>query len=166
MMCFIPFSSAFAAYVSMAEFDINGDGQDEIVRAEGTGEGTSIKIYEKIENSYFFKPAEDIAVPGNLVQAPDIKDVTGDNILDFFFATGSDLGIIYYDTVEGEYRRQYEVNGNIEAPYMADPVIMMEKQVKARAESDILLQLQGEAWQNDREEDEIPVKDASALQTI
>lgn len=159
-------SSACAAYVAMAHFDINGDGEDEIVRTEGLGDKTSIKIYEKIDNSYFFKPVEEIQVPGNLVQVPEIDDLTGDGIRDLFFATGSDLGIIYYDTVEETYKRQYEINADLKAPYMGNSGMIQEEQIRARAESDILLKMQEEGNTDTLALENIPLKDDTALQTI
>jgi hypothetical protein len=166
VISFVMVSSACAAYVAMAQFDINGDGEEEIVRTEGMGDRTSIKIYEKIDNSYFFKPVEEIQVPGNLVQVPEIDDLTGDGIRDLFFATGSDLGIIYYDTVEEAYKRQYEVNADLKAPYMGNPGMIQEEQTKARAESDILLQMQNEENTDATTREEIPLKNEAALQTI
>jgi hypothetical protein len=159
-------SSACAAYVAMAQFDINGDGEEEIVRTEGMGDRTSIKIYEKIDNSYFFKPVEEIQVPGNLVQVPEIDDLTGDGIRDLFFATGSDLGIVYYDTVEEAYKRQYEVNADLKTPYMGNSGMVQEEQTKARAESDILLQMQNEESADTTTREEIPLKNEAAFQTI
>ena len=101
--------SAQAAYVTLAQFDINGDGTDEIVRTEGEADTTHIRIYERLPQSYFFKPAADIDVAGNLVQVPQVSDLTGDKLLDLYFATGSDVGIIYYDTVDRQYKRQNEI---------------------------------------------------------
>jgi hypothetical protein len=166
IISFVVISSAFAAYVAMAQFDINGDGEDEIVRTEGMGDRTSIKIYEKIDNSYFFKPVEDMQVPGNLVQVPEIEDLTGDGIRDLFFATGSDLGIIYYDTVEEAYKRQYEVNADLKVPYMGNSGMIQEEQTKARAESDLLLKMQNEENADTITRKEIPLKNDAALQTI
>ncbi|MBN1492914.1 MAG: VCBS repeat-containing protein [Candidatus Omnitrophica bacterium] len=161
-------SCSEAAYVAMAEFDINGDGHDEIIRTEGTGEDTSIKIYEKIRDSYFFKPAEVIKVSGNLVQVPEVADFTGDAILDLYFATGSDLGIIYYDTVEETYRRQYEVNDDLATPYLGDSRSAQEDRSRAQAESDIYLKMQRESSGDDSGHagKEASLPKTSSLQTI
>jgi len=165
---FLGLSSVHAAYVAMSQFDINGDGNEEIVRAEGMGDTTAIRIYEKIDNSYFFKPVEVINVQGNLVQVPEVADFTGDAILDLFFATGSDLGIIYYDTVEEEYRREYEVNADIASAYIGSSQVHQDTIKQAQAESDILLKMQTEPIiaEESQKEDSVPLQTTPAIQTI
>jgi len=110
LFIFLQESLGFAAYVTMARFDINGDGEDEIIRTEGIAGATSIKIYESITSSYFYRPTKEFQIPGKLVQVPDILDLTGDQILDFYFATGSDIGIIFYDTIDEVYKRENEID--------------------------------------------------------
>ncbi|MFC1808636.1 FG-GAP repeat domain-containing protein [Candidatus Omnitrophota bacterium] len=169
LVCFLMvMDCAEAAYVAMAEFDINGDGQDEIIRTEGNGDVTTIKIYQKIQKSYFFKPIETITVQGNLVQVPEVTDLTGDGLLDLYFATGSDLGVVYYDTIEEEYKRKYEINEQLRDPHLITTHAIEQKQIKGKAESEIFLKMQTNDTTADEDvsEGDIPLKTKSVTQTI
>lgn len=132
----------YAAYVTMSQFDINGDGVDDIVRTEGQGDETAIKIYAKIENSYFFQPISEIKIAGNLVQVPNVADFTGDNVCDLYFATGADIGIIYYDMVENTFKRENEINQQLRDPYLASATGQKQHVLQGKSESDIFLQME------------------------
>lgn len=143
--------SAMASYVTMAQFDINGDGKEEIIRTEGVGEKTAIKIYEGITDSYFYKPAATIFVPGQIVQVPSVSDFTNDGVLDLYFATGSDIGIIYYDIVEQAYKRKNEIDERLQDPYRVSTDYTGKRQAEDKKESAILLHME-EAKKNENKD--------------
>ena len=146
-----------AAYVTMARFDLNGDGEAEIVRTEGIGEATAIKIYEPLPSSYFYKPAKEFKIPGNLVQIPDVVDLTGDQLLDFYFATGSDIGIIFFDTIEETYKRQNEIDEAMKPVLLSRTLHSQTRLSLEDKESDLYLEIEKEATQN--EGSDVPSRD-------
>jgi len=137
-------SPTWATFVTMATFDINGDGKDEIIRTEGVAGETTVKIYESIEKSYFFKPVEELKISGNLVQVPDVLDVTGDALLDLYFATGSDIGVIYYDTVSDQYKRENEIAGQPQEQSRFVQKANEKRLLLQDAESDLYMNLEKE----------------------
>jgi len=153
-----------AGYVTMAQVDLNDDGSEDIVRSEEQGDGTVFRIYERIPSSYFFRPTHHITVSGKLVQVPDIGDFTNDGLPDIYFATGADIGIIYYDTVEQIFKRENEVNETVQQVYTIDSAAKQKEHMRASDESDFLLQLE-------QEQPAMPAHDAhkpdqASLQTI
>ncbi|MBU1864009.1 MAG: hypothetical protein KKH94_10135 [Candidatus Omnitrophica bacterium] len=99
-----------AGQVTMAAYDFDGDYIDEIVRTDEQEAGTIIKIYKRIENSIFYKPLKTIEVPGKLVQVPEIADINGDGMKEYFYATGMDTGIIYYDVISETFLTTNDFN--------------------------------------------------------
>jgi hypothetical protein len=94
---------AQAGQVTMAAFDFDDDSYDEIIRTDEQDGKTYIRIYKKLENSYFYAPFQDFAVPGRLVQVPEIHDVNKDGQMNYFFATGSDMGVLYFDIIQERF---------------------------------------------------------------
>jgi hypothetical protein len=114
LICFA-FSKADAGQVTMATYDFNDDGVDEIIRTDEQDAETFIRIYEKIDDSFFYVPLQTFRANGRLVQVPEIIDINKDGQLDYYFATGSDMGVIYYDHVLAEFVRtndfDFDVHG-------------------------------------------------------
>jgi len=98
-------SPSFAGQVTMAAYDFNGDGYDDIIRTDEDDEGTSIRVYARIEGSFFCKPVFVSVVPGRLMQVPEVIDVNKDGRKEYFFVTGEERGIIYYDYKDNEYKK-------------------------------------------------------------
>ena len=105
-----------AGQVTMAAYDFDADYIDEIIRTDEEGGETVIRIYKRIEDSFFYKPLQKFGVSGRLVQVPEIVDVNSDGSKDYFFATGSDMGIIYYDVVLEKFIRTNNFDFEISWP--------------------------------------------------
>jgi len=103
-------ASLHAAQVTMASYDFDGDYVDEIIRTDERNGATIIRIYKRIPDSFFCKPFQQFEVSGRLVQVPEIVDVNHDGMKDYFFATGSDMGILYYDILSDTFLRTNDFN--------------------------------------------------------
>ena len=102
---FFALSYVDAGQVTIASFDFDGDYIDEVIRSDDHEGITTIKIYKRLKESYFLKPCEEFEVPGRLVQVPDFIDVNNDGMKDYFFATGSMRGVIYYNQIDKKFYR-------------------------------------------------------------
>ena len=105
-----------AHQVTMASYDFDGDYVDEIIRTDESNGSTVIRIYKRIDDSFFYKPIQTFKVLGRLVQVPEIVDVNGDGSMDYFFAAGSDMGIIYYDIFREKFERTNDFGFKLEPP--------------------------------------------------
>ena len=99
-----------AGQVTMASYDFDGDYIDEIIRTDEEKGSTVIKIYTRIDGSFFYKPLKEFTVRGRLVQIPEIADVNSDGIKDYYFATGVSMGVIYYDFAQRTFVRTNNFN--------------------------------------------------------
>jgi len=105
LICELFVPKLHAGQVTMATYDFDSDYIDEIIRTDEKDGTTVIRIYKRIEDSFFYKPFQEFDVSGRLVQVPEIVDVNSDGLKDYFFATGSDMGIIYYDIPQEKFIR-------------------------------------------------------------
>ena len=103
ILAFADISSA--GQVTIASYDFDEDHVDEIIRTDEDSGSTYIRIYKKIDQSYFYRPFQIFSIPGRLVQVPEIIDVNDDGLKDYFFATGTDMGVLYYDFVGEQFKR-------------------------------------------------------------
>lgn len=103
---------AHAGQVTMASFDFDGDSYDEIIRTDEENGKTYIRVYKKLENSYFYGPFQEFVVSGRLVQVPEIQDINKDGQMDYFFATGSDMGVLYFDIIQERFQRTNQFDFN------------------------------------------------------
>ncbi len=125
----------FAGQVSMALYDFDGDGTDEIVRSDELKGNTFIRFYKRIKDSYFYSPWQVFKVKGRLVQVPEIEDINSDGQKEYFFATGADIGIIYYSPV---LKKLVETNSYEFDPFIpgSDNACNNRKLTKKREEYD------------------------------
>lgn len=101
-----------AGQVTMASFDFDDDSYDEIIRTDEENGKTYIRVYKKLDNSYFYGPFQEFVVPGRLVQVPEIQDINKDGQMDYFFATGSDMGVLYFDIIQQRFQRTNQFDFN------------------------------------------------------
>jgi len=106
------FTALEAGQVTMSSFDFDDDGCDEIIRTDEKNAHTNIKIYKRIDNSFFYSPSQEFRAIGRLVQVPEIIDINKDGRMDYYFATGSDMGVIYYDQTQDQFIRTNEFDFN------------------------------------------------------
>lgn len=111
IICSAP--AAVAGQVSMASYDFDGDLYDEIIRTDEDNGTTFIRIYSRVENTYFYKPVQVFEAIGRLVQVPEIVDVNKDGTKEYFYATGADMGIIYYHPGLDSYEKTNDYNFTI-----------------------------------------------------
>jgi len=109
-----------AGQVTMASYDFDSDYIEEIIRTDEKEGMTVVRIYKRIEDSFFYKPFQSFDISGRLVQVPEIVDVNSDGMKDYFFATGSDMGVIYYDVPSKEFKRTNNFDFEITWPDEAE----------------------------------------------
>jgi hypothetical protein len=114
LLSFFFVSSAYsiAGQVTIAAYDFDEDSFDEIIRTDEYEGLTNIRVYKRIEDSYFYAPFQQFKVSGRLVQVPEIMDVNKDGMKDYFFATGTDMGVLYFDVIKGKFNYTNDLNFN------------------------------------------------------
>jgi len=140
--------SVNAGQVTMAAYDFDDDSYEEIIRTDEKEGVTFIRIYKRISGSYFYEPFQQFKLTGRLVQVPEILDVNKDGLNDYFFATGTDMGVLYYDIIKdtfvqtnsfdfdisgGEYSESGEVPDAVDVP---SPIVAMQKELDVARQTD------------------------------
>lgn len=114
-------SVSIAGQVTMASYDFDGDGIDELVRTDEDADlQTNIRFYSRMDDSFFYKPTAVFKVSGRIVQVPEIADVNKDGNLEFFFSTGSDMGVIYFEPLTGEFVRTNDFSFSLQGAFDSD----------------------------------------------
>ncbi|MDX9702071.1 MAG: hypothetical protein RBU23_03400 [Candidatus Auribacterota bacterium] len=58
---------------------------------------THVRFFEKLSDSQYLFPIYVVMLQGQILEQPEIKDTTNDDLLEIYYKTTAEQGIIYFD---------------------------------------------------------------------